>query len=353
MSRIPAEAGPEPVLPLTSTTTLDEVIAFRTEHQEWSRKVRFYGAATTLGQLMALGVVCTEDDAFDSAMRAEDFNRRAVERFGPTPTREERLALQAEDARNAAVAAAVDWLVRVVWAGETPAERAARRSAAIPVGRHPSGRPCRHADKHVSAYEDDLRTPHGAVDVRVLRWSCAACGAAATVEDVAAPTQEAIEALRIVGLGAVADRLWQSHRWSVVVQPEAMPADLRAAVIAAGEAVTDGPGPRVGVQLRAMAAALEAAAPPVVRTFNRATEALPTWARWVTLTRRTEDPKLGYLERALWAAGVPCFRQGWSAHAPILKIRCDDTTRAWEILTPIDDLDDDDPRFVAAEAVLA
>lgn len=66
---------------------------------------------------------------------------------------------------------------------------------------------------------------------------------------------------------------------------------------------------------------------------------------WVMFTKRTDDPKLAWLERQLDAASIPHRRNGHSFHAPILEVRLDDLERAWEILTPVDDIDDDDPRF--------
>jgi hypothetical protein len=66
---------------------------------------------------------------------------------------------------------------------------------------------------------------------------------------------------------------------------------------------------------------------------------------WVMFTKRTEDPKLAWLERQLAEAGIPSRRNGTSFHGPILEVHPADLDRAWEILTPVDDLEDDDPRF--------
>lgn len=71
----------------------------------------------------------------------------------------------------------------------------------------------------------------------------------------------------------------------------------------------------------------------------------PQPSAWVTFTRRTEDPKLAWLERQLDAAGIDCRRHGETFHAPILQVRALDLDRAWAILTPVDDVPDDDPRF--------
>jgi len=69
-------------------------------------------------------------------------------------------------------------------------------------------------------------------------------------------------------------------------------------------------------------------------------------SKWERLCRRTNDPKLSYLEAKLDEAGIPNRRNGCSFHAPILEVSADRIDDAWDILTPIDDVPDDDPRFV-------
>jgi hypothetical protein len=66
----------------------------------------------------------------------------------------------------------------------------------------------------------------------------------------------------------------------------------------------------------------------------------------VTFTRRTDDPKLSWLERKLDQAGIAHRRMGFSFHAPILEINEQDMAAAWAILGPVDDIEDDDPRFL-------
>jgi hypothetical protein len=66
---------------------------------------------------------------------------------------------------------------------------------------------------------------------------------------------------------------------------------------------------------------------------------------WVLFTKRTDDPKLAWLERRLDEARIPHRRAGWSWHAPILEVPSDRLDDAWKILTPVDDIEDDDPRF--------
>lgn len=68
-------------------------------------------------------------------------------------------------------------------------------------------------------------------------------------------------------------------------------------------------------------------------------------AAWVTFTRRTEDPKLGWLERQLDDAGIAHRRNGESFHAPILEVPEEQLDAAWQILDPVDYLPDDDPRW--------
>lgn len=66
---------------------------------------------------------------------------------------------------------------------------------------------------------------------------------------------------------------------------------------------------------------------------------------WVMFTKRTDDPKLAWLAGQLDEAGIPHRRNGWSFHAPILEVPEDRLEDAWAILTPVDDVDDDDPMF--------
>lgn len=67
--------------------------------------------------------------------------------------------------------------------------------------------------------------------------------------------------------------------------------------------------------------------------------------QWTMFTKRTEDPKLAWLEIELREAGIPSKRDGHSWHAPILKVPAYARYEAWKILSPIDDIEDDDPRW--------
>ncbi len=68
--------------------------------------------------------------------------------------------------------------------------------------------------------------------------------------------------------------------------------------------------------------------------------------KWVRFTKRTDDPKLKWLEITLARAGIQSKRNGFSWHAPILEIQEKDLAAAWKILRPIDDVPDDDPKFL-------
>lgn len=67
--------------------------------------------------------------------------------------------------------------------------------------------------------------------------------------------------------------------------------------------------------------------------------------KFVLFTKRTNNPKLAWLERKLEEAGIAFKRTGESYHAPILRVLLKDERRAWQILDPVDDILDDDPRF--------
>lgn len=66
---------------------------------------------------------------------------------------------------------------------------------------------------------------------------------------------------------------------------------------------------------------------------------------WKQFTKRTNDPKLAWLEQELAKEGIESRRHGESWHAPILQVRESDLDAAWGILTPFDDIPDDDPMF--------
>lgn len=64
------------------------------------------------------------------------------------------------------------------------------------------------------------------------------------------------------------------------------------------------------------------------------------------LTRRTANPKLGWLMQQCKNAGLRVFIQGKRMLGdPISWVHRDDLYKAWDILDPVDDIPDDDIRF--------
>jgi hypothetical protein len=76
--------------------------------------------------------------------------------------------------------------------------------------------------------------------------------------------------------------------------------------------------------------------------------------RWVTFTRRTNDPKLAFIQDVLDVRGIPSRRDGDSFHAPILQVPAEHLDAAWALLSEdyfgdgvcFDDIPDDDPAFI-------
>ena len=66
---------------------------------------------------------------------------------------------------------------------------------------------------------------------------------------------------------------------------------------------------------------------------------------WAVFTRRTDDPKLGWLQRQLEVAGIVSRRNGRTFHAPILEVPAEDLDDAWALLDPVDEVPDDDERW--------
>ena len=67
---------------------------------------------------------------------------------------------------------------------------------------------------------------------------------------------------------------------------------------------------------------------------------------WACFTRRTNEPKLTWLEQRLEEKGIPYRRNGSSSHAPILEVLATRIDEAWLELGPVDALPDDDPMFI-------
>jgi len=68
--------------------------------------------------------------------------------------------------------------------------------------------------------------------------------------------------------------------------------------------------------------------------------------KYIQFTKRTNNPKLSWLESRLDDAGISHRRNGRSFHAPILAVDESRLADAWEILTPVDDIPDDDLQFL-------
>lgn len=72
---------------------------------------------------------------------------------------------------------------------------------------------------------------------------------------------------------------------------------------------------------------------------------------WVTFTKRTDGPKLAWIEGQLDRLSIAHRRNGESFHAPILEVDEADLDRANEILFmetgagTVDDMPDDHPRW--------
>jgi hypothetical protein len=73
---------------------------------------------------------------------------------------------------------------------------------------------------------------------------------------------------------------------------------------------------------------------------------------WVMFTRRTDDPKLKWLEGELDKLNIPHRRKGSTGHAPILEVPDALLGKAWSVLERpygqndvVDNVPDDDPMF--------
>ena len=68
--------------------------------------------------------------------------------------------------------------------------------------------------------------------------------------------------------------------------------------------------------------------------------------KWAQFTKRTNDPKLEWLETKMDEAGIRSRRNGESFHVPILEVDAARLDDEWAILEPVDDIEDDDPMFL-------
>jgi len=82
-------------------------------------------------------------------------------------------------------------------------------------------------------------------------------------------------------------------------------------------------------------------------------------AKWVMVCKRTNDPKLAWIERRCKEMGIPTRRNGESFHAPILEVPEEFESQFDDWLQSpfdggekngrtetIDDIEDDDPTFL-------
>jgi hypothetical protein len=75
--------------------------------------------------------------------------------------------------------------------------------------------------------------------------------------------------------------------------------------------------------------------------------------KWTMLTKRTNDPKLAWLENRLHDMGIETRRSGESWHAPIMEVPAEHHQKAWDFLgspfdesgQSVDDVEDNDPVF--------
>jgi hypothetical protein len=74
-------------------------------------------------------------------------------------------------------------------------------------------------------------------------------------------------------------------------------------------------------------------------------DAVTEGRKWTTLTSRTDDPKLSWLEQQLDLSEISHRRNGETFHAPIMEVQQMHFDAAWKILEPVDDIPDDDPRW--------
>ncbi|CAM6053495.1 unnamed protein product [Sphagnum tenellum] len=91
---------------------------------------------------------------------------------------------------------------------------------------------------------------------------------------------------------------------------------------------------------------------PTCAAASRLMKPVPADAEWVTFCKRTEDPKLAWIEHQLDLLGLPHKRDGSSFHAShVLKVLASDEEQANTVLMrrigryTVDDVRDDHPRW--------
>lgn len=128
--------------------------------------------------------------------------------------------------------------------------------------------------------------------------------------------------------------------YEAIGKPSNFPGEIRETLLKRGHLIETKSGDR----LTRGASIGKSAVRPGRNGFCFLTVRVPV-RKWLLFTKRTEDPKLAWLERQCSNRGLRVVRHGESAHAPILYVHRDDHDKAWSILAPVDSVRDDHPRF--------
>jgi len=81
----------------------------------------------------------------------------------------------------------------------------------------------------------------------------------------------------------------------------------------------------------------------IIKTTVEAQDEDRDW--WRTITRRTTNPKLKWLQAQFDELGIRWRILGETWHAPHMQVQADRWDDAWDVLDPIDDIPDDDKQF--------
>lgn len=171
-----------------------------------ARQAKINGAKTNLEQLMAAGVIVTEDDARDNAYRYE-YQCKVATALGIRPNEAGQLMRQADAEQDVVLR-----LLGAIYANETDAEQRARFDAvkATAQGAKENGKPCQHREtKRERAWSGPIFVNgkpgdpiHGADRVDFV---CYRCGARVSADaHVHAATPGALAALRTI---------WKAAEW--------------------------------------------------------------------------------------------------------------------------------------------
>ncbi len=175
---------------LTATDTVSSLATARRAAAAEARAARIRGSKTSMEYLQNAGVIITEDDAFDNAMRYQGIAERAKAR-GTTFAEEEERTTREQVEDNVRMD-----LRRAVKDNETYAEHSARRKEALAqaVGTMANGKRCAHRSTQknlawvstVGWFNLDARDALGNE-----QFKCCRCNATATVGPMLEPTEQA------------------------------------------------------------------------------------------------------------------------------------------------------------------